>query len=250
MKLKLFNPQRILIIMTDTTNSVDAAIAAAKQRQADQANLPANTSAPVPGASTAVAPAGARPQKLTLAALQTGGLQVDEFLKVNAFGLIFGKFAQTLLKEVTVDIDMSKVQVTESIKFGNPAQYLKTYDGGTCATGGTWAQAVERAQKADPKARTYPSADITMVLAAPVSVGAGAEAKTFPVGTKLGHSLSTTNRTNFTDLMDKMAQAGFEEGASVRVSLGHEYRNKGSNTWGLVTFTLIGRSADAQANAA
>jgi hypothetical protein len=228
--------------MTDAVTAVDKAVAAAleaaKTAQPPAPSVPAMSQTP-----GAVAPVG-RAAPLTLQDFNTSGLNVEEFLKVNAYGITFGK-DQTLFKSVIVDLDMSKVQVCHAIKFGNPATYFKTYDGVSCASGGTWAAAVQKAQNADPKARPYDSADLTFTNTGPLQL----KEKVIPAGTTLGHSLSTTNRQHFADLISQIQRAGYASTSKVRVELGHEHKNKGSNNWGLVTFKLIGLAEEQQPQA-
>jgi hypothetical protein len=225
------------------TNPVDAAIAAA---QAAAATTPATAPVPVPVApqAGAVATVPARGTPMTLADLNTGGLTVDHFLKVNQFGLTFDK-DETLHQEILVDIDLSRVVVCETIKFGkNPVNYLKTYDGVVCASGGSWAAAVQRAQAIEPGARPYKSVEIPMTNVSEIKL----KDKVIPAGAKIGHSTSTTNKAHFQSLLDDVAKAGLTLTSTVRVKIGRESKEKNGNKWGLVTFKLEGASpAVAQA---
>lgn len=89
------------------TEAIQAAIEAAK---ATAARLPATPSRGTP---------------FSLTDFSLGSMNVDAYLKVKEYGLVVGN-AGVLLPEVTMTIDMKEVQVHQAIKFGNPAQYLKT----------------------------------------------------------------------------------------------------------------------------
>ena len=198
--------------------------------------------ATVTPANTQVAPMQpARP--MALQDFSTGSIVADDFLKVSEHGMTIGKIAG-LVEEMVVDLDMSTVQVTEVIKYGDPVKYLKTVDGVKCLEGGTWQQAVERAQQADPKARPYKSADMTLVLVEDAKDLKGNVVA--PVGAKLGHSLSTTNRGHFQSLLNDLNKMGVDLTQSVRLKVGYEAKHKNNYHWGLLTFEYLGLTDDLQ----
>lgn len=214
------------------TDAVARAQAAASAHVAAQAaNLPV-----VPSAQTGTAVAPVRPGRpLTMDDMAAGSIQVDQWIGVKEHGFIIGADKQLHTEELIVDIDLAAVAPHKAIKFGNPATYLKSYDGITCAQGGTWEQAIARAQRVDQNAREYSSCDLPMVLTHQVKKGSKVLAEQ---GDKLGYSLSTTNwntwRTFWTDCTAKGLA-----GQTVRVKLGYERRtNKAGNVWGIMTFTL------------
>ena len=159
------------------------------------------------------------------------------------FGITFDK-DDTIFSEVLVDINLPDMSVFECIKFGkNPAQYLKSYDGVMCSSGGTWQAAVNRAHSIDPQARPYRGADIPMTNVEPIKL----KDKVLPAGTKIGHSTSTTNKGNLEKLIKDCQRAGFDlEKDSIRVKIGHEKREKNGNKWGLVTFTVVGLTPEPE----
>lgn len=212
------------------------AVAAAQARAAalvkeQAASLPTTTQQ----GSTAVAPV--RPGKpLTMEDMAAGGITVDSWLGVKEHGFLVGPNKDLFTDEIEVTIDFTAVAPHRAIKFGNPAVYLKSYDGITCAQGGSWEQAIARAQRVQPDAREYPSADLPMVLQHDLKKGAKVLAEK---GQVVGYSLATTNwnvwRAFWTDCTNKGLG-----GQVVRVKLGYEKRtNRAGNVWGIMTFTLV-----------
>lgn len=225
------------------TNAVQDAINQAKQKAAEQAanaQVPATTSQ-----SSAPAPYQA-PRKFTADDLAAGSMNVDAFLKVSEDGLKVGD-KPGLIDSIIVNIDMSTVQYCEAIKYGNPAVYAKTYDGVKAVGGGTWSEAIARAQAAQPGCQPYNSADLTLIL-----VEAAKSLKGDVIAepnTKLGHSLSTTNRGNFAELLDKIEAAGLNKhAANVKVKITSEVRtNKKQQKWGVLKFDLLGEVGEDDA---
>jgi hypothetical protein len=193
-------------------------------------------------AVTVAAPAPAAPampgRRLTMDDFSGASMAVDSWLGVNEHGLLLGPNKALYTEPLKVRINLPDVAAHECVKFGNPPTYLKTYDGVTCASGGTWAQALDRARKADPNSRSYPSADIPMTAVEDVFIGKSRE-PVVRMGERLGHTLSTTNWANWYRFYDLCRQKGLA-GGEVTVELGAERRsNKHGNTWGVMTFTLV-----------
>jgi hypothetical protein len=219
---------------------VNAAIAAAKAAAAQTVATPAAATGsnvvPLNAGSTAVATPGVKAKNYSLDDISTGSMNVDEYLKVKEFGLLIGNSTK-LIQSITVEIDMTEVAVCEVCKAGNPAQYVKTFNGVDCTTGGTWPAAVERMQRIDPKARPYKSADIPMTLVD--NAVAVDNSVILEAGKRIGHSLSTTNRGNFQTLLKEIADAGQTNGV-VQVKITAEPKsNKNGNTWGVLAFQLL-----------
>lgn len=232
--------------MSTLNDAIAAAQAqAAQAAQAQPAPAPAGVPATVTATGAAPAPAMMPAgQKMSLEDFSTGALNVDDFLKVKEHGLTVGKHSDKLVAEAIVDIDLSEVQVCEAIKFGqNPPTYFKTYDGVTCVQGGTWQQAVMKAQQVDPNARPYKSADIPMTVVE--DIVAIDKTVVAEKGTTLGHSLSTTNRGEFQDLLSQVGKAGISMHDTVRVKLKAKPRtNAKGHRWGIITFELLGVGGD------
>ena len=220
--------------------SVDAVIAAARAAAAEKK---ANGGNAVATTEQGGAPAAyVAPRTMTLDDLSGSSMNVDSFLKVNEHGLEIKAKDQPvsgLIESVLVSIDVAKgLQVMEAIKYGNPAIYAKTYDGVRCVTGGTWADAVKKAQMADPRASTYMGADITMTLVDEAKDLKGNVAAA--AGTIIGHSTSTTNKVNLKKFIDEVTAANLRD-STVLVKITSEKRsNKAGQIWGILNFELIG----------
>lgn len=219
------------------TSTIDAAIASAqaaaeKATAAQAANLPATQA---PAGSTALATPASR---LTFDGISAGQMNVDLWLKVKEHGLIFGTSPVLVTEPVEVALDMKEATPNLSIKFGqNPPTYFKTYDGVNAAGGGLWADKVAQAQRADSKARPYPSADLPFLVINDVKGNKGETLAT--VGQRIGYSLSTTNFKEFDAFRLKLQAAGLAE-ATVVVRLGAKaMNNKHGQSWGVLTFEFV-----------
>ena len=228
-----------------TNDPVQAAIAAAQnaakalvEAQAQAAN--SNTTAVVPTTSHAVAPAG-RPLAMED---MTGGLVVDKWLGVKEFGLLIGPEKALCAEPILVEIDMTAVQPNYSVKFGNPAQYFRTYDRVTEVRGGSWHDALRRAQAVDPRASEYRSVDLPMRLLQDVVVNKKVVAE---AGETLGYSTSTTGWAPWRAFYSECVRQGLHR-SRVRVQIAHLKRtNNKANVWGVVTYTLLGPAETAAA---
>lgn len=241
--------------MTKATNPIDNAIARAKEQAANR-TAAAQANASTPGTELEVYPAAGQnggavshyvaPRPKTLDDFQSGGFNVDTYLSVKSEGLKVKK-EEGLAENVLVSIDMKKIQVCQAIKFGE-GTYYKTYDDVRCAQGGSWNDAIRKAQMADPKARPYDSADLTMTVISDMKgFFKGKEVVLAPAGTILGHSLSTTNAANFKEFLDSVRDAGLIK-STVEVLVGYEPRsNAKGQQWGVLTFSLVGEYVPEQA---
>lgn len=163
--------------------------------------------------------------------------QVDEWVKVNEFGLTMGTDKE-LQKEILVDIDMTEgvgFFVKESIKWGNsPVKYASRYDGPLSDQGEPWAEVVSQARAIDPRAKVYPSADILMTLAEDVKLKKGK----LDAGVSVGHTLSMSNWGNWTEFYRQVMRAD-KLNQVVRVKLtSQEVNGKNGYTWGVIEFEL------------
>ena len=209
-------------------NAIASAIEAAK---AAAANLPAEVAQQ---SNTAVVQAPARGAALTLDNMMIGSMSVDGWLKVNQYGLFVGN-DNTPFAALELGLDMSEIGYNYAIKFGNPAQYLKTYDQVSCISGGTWAQAMARAQQIDPKAREYRSGDLPFIVLNDIKKPDGSVI--MAAGKRLGHGLSTTGWTAFADLVKKLRADGVDpNSAKILVTLGSTPMKNAKGTWGVLNF--------------
>ncbi|TGT64131.1 MULTISPECIES: hypothetical protein [unclassified Mesorhizobium] len=214
-------------------NNIDAAISQATAAAAaiPQENAQQNGGTAVaPASPNQGAVAAGRPMGLDDA--MAGAVVVDDWLKVNEHGLQIGA-KKPLLEEIKVRIDLGDVAYSESIKYGNPATYRKTYDRVMAVDGSTWAQACAEARAVDPRARPYKSADINLELVDDVKL----KDETVTAGTVLGHSFSTTGFKSFAKLVKQMTKDGADPASDViEVTVGYVEQNSNGNTWGILDF--------------
>lgn len=223
------------------------ALAIAQAQQA--ANAASAATAPAAATGTALAPANgntavgmpvAPGKKLSMESLQTGAMNVDKWLKVKEFGLLIGD-KPDLIESIVVSLNMTEgvgFVPKFAIKAGNPAQYFYTLDNVLCAQGGTWDAAIQKAAALDPRARPYPCVDLPFTVHEEVK--GKKDVVLAEVGLKLGYTTSTTNWKAWEQFYKEVAAAGLLN-TEVLVKLGFEAKtNKNNNTWGIVTFELLG----------
>lgn len=179
--------------------------------------------------------------KPSLDNLLNSGMSVDTYLKVSEDGLkVVVDDKSTLFENVEVTIDMAEVVPTTVVKYGNPATYHKTFDGVTTTDGGRWTDAIETAARFG--ATPYASSDIPMTLNEPIKDRNGKEV--LGVGTRIGYSLSTTNREAFARFFKEVNENNLRH-SRVECKLGYEpKKNKKNNVWGVVTFEFLGEASE------
>lgn len=217
-------------------NSIEDAITAAQQAAASVGSQAAGALATAPTA----APVAARGAPLSMDAMMSAGMAVDAYLRVKEdVGISIGA-DKRFFPTIKFGLVMSEAVPCEVIKFGNPATYLKTYDGVTESRGGPWSNALITAQKVDPKAQPYRSADIPLVALEPI-IGKDNKTVLLEKGQKAGISLSTTNWKNWQTFWGSLkARNVVPSDATVIVELGFENRrNAAGNEWAVFTFTLV-----------
>lgn len=217
-------------------NPIDAAIAAAEKAQAD--STPATNQVDlVPTTGQGGVATYSAPKAPSVDDLMTGSMNVDGYLKVKENTLLIDN-KPNLIETIKVKIDMKELMPFTGIKYGNPVVYQKTYDGITAASGGSWADALAKAQRIDPQVRPYMGADLQMELTEDAKDVKGA--KVADAGLRLGHSTSTTNRNELASFLKTVKEAGYMN-ESVEVEIGFKrMTNKNGQSWGLLTFKLLG----------
>jgi hypothetical protein len=160
---------------------------------------------------------------------------VEDWIKVTEYGLTIGA-DRTILLGLKVAIDMTEgggFFVKHSVKYGNPAQYYSSYDGTTCDRGGMWADAMIKAQRADPKVKAFPAADIIFTLLEDVKL----KDRTVPAGTKLGHTTSTSNWQDWAEFY-RDAVKNDQLNTTVQAVISAESVTGKTNgyTWGIMKF--------------
>lgn len=156
------------------------------------------------------------------------------FLKVNEFGLRIGKNKEFITDPIKCSISMVEdkgFQVKHTLRFGNPATYLSTFDGQVCDKGGSWHDAIMKAKMADPNVEPYHSVDALITLQQDVKL----KDETLKKGTQIAFNSSKTNFSEWTDFYSTVAEAG-KVGQEVQVDVCFRAIEHGGNEWGVVTF--------------
>ena len=187
-------------------------------------------------AQTAVAVPSAS-QAPSMSALLQQGFAVDSFIKVTDGGLLLHKEAnaKTAVDKVRVAIDMSEgfgFKPLYTLSFGNPVQYVESFDGVTTTKGESWTQAVANARAVDPKASPYQTVKVGMRMLE--------DSQSLKEGTTLGLTFTRTGIANWIKLYQEVVRAGLD-GREVEVILGYKVGKKaGYRDWGIPTFELVG----------
>ena len=231
-------------------NAVNDAIAKAQEAAATVVEaVPAVVQAGAPANDVPVAYVPARAPSMA-DAMASAQMRPDEWLKVKEHGLLLGT-SREAIETMTVMIDMTEKNgfyMKESIKYGNPAVYMSTYDGVTCDKGGPWIAAIGKAQAADPRAKPYYSVDIKMTLMEDVKQIKGGKKHEFgDAGKTLGHSTSTTNFDEWREFYRECSAAGLLNRKVIAILSVKQLENKAGNAWGVIVFTLVGAAEVAEA---
>lgn len=217
-------------------SAIDQAIAEAQAAAANyQAPAPVETNA---GTGTAVSSyntqAGA---PLSAEDMLSGSLDVAAWLKVSKFGMNIDADT-TMFETIEVELDMSTVQYCYSVRYGNPAKYEKTYDHQVDVKGRPWVQVLQHAQRVDPKAAEFRSADVPFVALQTLVNKKGDVLVS--EGDAMGHSISITGWKLFQRFMREMVKAGIDINKGiVHAKLVHEYQKNDKGEWGILKFENI-----------
>jgi len=216
-------------------NPVDAAIAKAEAQAA--ANAPSNL--PQQGQVVDMVPANgtySAPAPVSLGDLKKG-MNVDSFLKLSFYGMAIGNPEPLFQGPIKAKIDMAEFQAFEGLVYGKPPVYIKTFDRITEENGGSWADAMNKARRADPSARSYTGVNISATLLENVA----ADGKTIAeAGLRIGYSTPQSARANMSKFVEEVTKLGLIN-SCVDVLIGYEKRtNKDGQKWGGITLELIG----------
>lgn len=175
---------------------------------------------------------------MTSVAASTGLLPRSTlYLKPTEFGMKIGK-NKDMLQDFEAEIllvDDEGFQLKHTIRFGNPAQYLSSYDGVSCNKGGTWGDALAKARMASPDAAPYYAAEIKLVLTKDLKL----KEETLKAGTIIGYDTSAPSRfSDWSDFWDAAVKAG-AAGKAAKVKVVSREINHNGNNWGTVAFELI-----------
>lgn len=221
------------------TDPVQAAIDAAAASAATQTPASAQVPAVQNSGAVATTQGGEPAKKLSMETVGAGTMSVDAWFKVKEFGLLVGDNKE-LFKTCKVRLMLTDGQgfmPKLGIKGGNPAQYAYTYDEKTANDGKPWPQAIARIQGLDGRAKPYPCVDLPFVLAEDIVVDGKTLAK---AGDRLGYTTATTNWANWQQFYASAKEANLLNKEAL-IELGYQPRsNKNNNTWGVMTFKLLG----------
>lgn len=224
--------------------------AIAQAKAAAEAAAPATTAvATVSQNNTAVANAPSGP--LTADQMMSGSFSVDAFIKVTEDGIKIGDSA--LIESMKVTVDLSEAFYYYAVKYGNPAVYVKSQNRVVATDGVTpWAKVMETARQVDGGKfkGDYRSADVPFQVVEPV-VDMKGKTVAEP-GDRIGKSLSTTEWKEWEQFLRSVDKKGLDKNsAHVAVEIGHKTKkNNNGNTWGVLTFTLLGEADEIFSDAA
>lgn len=202
-----------------------------------QAALANQQTAVIPAAAQTAVAVPSASQAPSMSALLQQGFAVDSFIKVTDGGLLLHKEAnaKTAVDKVRVAIDMSEgfgFKPLYTLSFGNPVQYVESFDGVTTTKGESWTQAVANARAVDPKASPYQTVKVGMRMLE--------DSQSLKEGTTLGLTFTRTGIANWIKLYQEVVRAGLD-GREVEVILGYKVGKKaGYRDWGIPTFELVG----------
>lgn len=210
-------------------------MADAIQDAIDAAKKNAATSVPQTIEGTAGAVSAPRSAPLGLDDMLAGGINVDAWIKVTEHGMTIGT-DRTLFDTIPVTLDMAQIAYAYSVRFGNPAQYEKTYDRYTSTKGQPWPAVLQKAQSVDEKASEFRSADLPFKLRETLKNKKG-DATVIEAGSTLGHSLSVTGWKSFQEFVTQLQKLGIDPRSSVvDLDLSFEVRTNAKGTWGVLKF--------------
>lgn len=219
--------------MSNVTAAIQAAKEAAKTLVAEQ---DASTAVIETHVNAGVAVPMMKPSMSMALATSSIIPRTAPYLKVNEYGILIGKndkaFKEGFKGKILIAEDKG-FRLKWTLRYGNPANYLSTFDGLVCDKGGSWADAQAKVRAIDPKAEPYISADIIVELSEDVSVTGGK----IDAGTKVAINLSKTNFSEWQEFFEAANEAGVV-GQEVEVNLGHRAIAYNGNNWGVVTFAL------------
>ena len=159
------------------------------------------------------------------------------YLKPTEFGFRIGK-NKDMIQEFVAELDLNEnvgIMPKWTVRFGNPAQYLSSYDGVTCNKGGSWSDAVIKARMAQPDAEPYPAAEVKLTLVKPLKL----KEETLEAGTVIGYDTSSPSRySDLSDFIDEATKEGVM-GQVVKVKVIAREINHNGNNWGTVAFELM-----------
>lgn len=227
--------------MTGTATALDTVLNQARAAAESRALAPA-----LDHSTTALAP---QPAQSALARpganfINSGGIDVDTYLKVDKAGFKLGDTFKGFVAEVDVTIDLSEVVYIYQCRAEHPATgkivYLKSYDGITTNEGKNFLTEVQRLETSMVKSTgVYETAEIPMTIVSsikdPRSTAVAEE------GTTLGLTPAPTGIKPFRRLLKQVASAGGDPTMDViRVRLKHDTKSNSNNQeYGVLVYELL-----------
>lgn len=168
---------------------------------------------------------------------EQGGMQVDEYLRMDKSGFQLGDMKKKQFDEMIVSLDMRKVIPIYSARgeAGGNTKFLKSYDGVTTPQGQNFQQAVAHLEATTKCTGIYNTAEIPTTLLADVE----ADGITVKAGTTVGITPSLTGFSEFQKFLAELTERGLDE-AKLKVKVVHKQReNRNNNFWGVATYELL-----------
>ena len=209
----------------------EQAIAAAQANANNNANvIPATATQAVATTSQWAAP--------TLDSLMNQSMSVDAYIKLTETGISLKKDCppKEALEKIRIVINTQVdegFKPTWSMSYGDPAQYIESYDGVTTVKGESFSEAVAKAMAVDSKAKApFQTAKVGCILLE--------EAHGRKEGTVLGLTFTRTGVPPWVTFLREAAKKGLL-GKKVEVLLGYRVGTMPNRRpWGIPTFELVG----------
>jgi hypothetical protein len=229
-----------------TTNNTATAL----DNLMDQAETASREIAPVPGVTMGRDVAIPTPANNNVLAkpsmddfLDSGGMDVDEYLRVKPEGFRIGDTMQGLLEEMIVDIDLSEVVPIYSFRceIGGQTKFIKSYDGVTTSDAKNWDLEVQRLTRQGEKpSGVYQTFEIPFELVDDVADPKAKSTVVINAETRVGYTPSVTAAKAYKSFAKRLRNEDPALlGRTLRVKLTHEKRTKGSFEWGIINFDRV-----------
>lgn len=175
--------------------------------------------------------------------LDSGGMDVDDYLRVKPEGFRIGDSMQGLLEEMIVEIDISEVVPIYSFRceLAGTTKFIKSYDGVTTADAKNFQLEVERLTRQGEKpSGVYQTFEIPMELVDDVADPKKGSTLVIHGETRVGYTPSVTAAKAYKSFAKRLRNEDpslLTKTLKVRVS--HEKRTKGQYEWGILNFERI-----------
>lgn len=174
---------------------------------------------------------------------ESGGMTVDEYLRMDQAGFQIGTDMKKYFEEMLVELDMNEVIPIYSARgeAGGNTKFIKSYDGVVTPNGQNFQQALAHLEATTKCSGVYQSAEIPVTLLEDVK---SADGVTIPADTRVGITPSVTGFKEFQSFVRTLTKQGLQD-AVVKVKVKHLMRsNRNNNKWGVAQFELIEKIRD------